>query len=153
MGKYIEKSVNFYLLLLIIAVLIGGSVFAVYYQQVYGTTREGYGECQDTLRVCESRLAGAITNLSISEQDIERYDTLYEGQSQTLSTTKNELTETKSTLQNTQNQLDQANNQINLLNLKVIQLNETVGNLTAQKQNLQGLLNTCQADLATCQAG
>jgi len=152
MGKYIEKSVNIYLLLLIIAVLIGGSVFAVYYQQVYGTTREGYGECQQTLQVCESRLAGAITNLSISEQDIERYDTLYGDQSQTLSTTRNELAQTKSTLQNTQNQLDQAKNQVNLLNLKVSQLNETVEDLTLQRQNLQSLLSTCQADLAACQA-
>lgn len=150
MGKYVTKSINTYLLLILIGILVFGSMFAVYYQQVFGTTKEGYSECRQELTSCTTQLVNTLTNLSIRGEDVSRYSTLYEEQGQQLSSTQADLASKSAELDAKKNELANANKEIDKLKGKVATLNQTINTLEVQIENLEDDLDSCNAELNAC---
>ncbi|MBT7902935.1 hypothetical protein HN587_03655 [Candidatus Woesearchaeota archaeon] len=109
---FMEKNINIFLLILLLAmiVVLGGA--SVYYQDIIKETTLKFKEKNAEFDTCTTNLNNttiilnkAKENLDLTKQDVSTYGVLYENKTAELTDTKTNLESTKSSLENTQSEL------------------------------------------------
>ncbi|MBT5022452.1 hypothetical protein HOK51_04945 [Candidatus Woesearchaeota archaeon] len=144
---FMQKNVNVYLLILFVAILIAVGGITVYYQekikeQTTDLKDTGYrlDNCTDILNNKTVTLVKTQAALDLHEQDISKYDTLYEDKATKLSETETDLKDTETTLTSTQTELGNTKDQ----------LDEFMGKYASEKQermNLESELDSTNKEL------
>lgn len=152
MGKFVTKSVNTYLVFIVIFILVAIAGFSVYYKQIYGTTQVGFSSCQENLNSCTRDLAQFITNSSTLENDLRSFSRLYENQSKELTTTEAELASVKAELASVKSDLAAARLSVSSLSRELVIVNQTLEDREDELRDVRRDLNACYADLNACRS-
>ena len=152
MGYYIKQGVNTVLVVGIIIVLVGITIYAVYYQNVFGAVTGNLSVCLERLGVCEQRLAVKSNVLSTTESDLGRLKSLYNNQSLELANTKEALRITTDELNKFRGLYENALEDIKGLKEEIKRMNESIEELLGKVEKFKGRLEACQERLNRCEA-
>ncbi len=153
------KRVNVFLLVLMCFLVIGLGGTTIYFQESfknlnlkYESVVGNFSACKNVLSVKEQKLNECVEDLNTTEQDIGKYDTLYEQKAAELEQTKNELMATDKELKKTKLALAQAQNKYQLELKRTSELEKQISFLNQQIVDLQGRINALEDQLGQCEA-
>jgi chromosome segregation ATPase len=153
--SYLQKNINIFLLVLVVAISVVVAGSSVYYQTTLTNvssklenTTDLLGECNADLDNTQFRLNKTISSLNFTVQDIRRYDTLYENKSMQLVSTERSLSDTSKELALTKTKLDETSDLYEKYYEKYSEQKSLNNNLVQEISNLEALNSAQESEIA-----